>query len=538
MKPSNQPRQPRSKGPGKQNKNVNAKPQQAPPVKQQNQPAPRRTKKGKGYVPQGSRAQAIKSGQLILPVQDLVCGQGIVTTISVKVSPETQAVNALPYGLVSMAMSRQVSNPYAFYLAIYEDIVDIMKGGVGVRTSRLAYLNSILAAYAPKTVPFKLNTTFAFEFNTDALVQVPPAQYTLRSYTYYMWLPSNITIGQFKKQVPPGAVTDDDITSTYIEGLNLLAGKESQISIVRNVDLSTYYLKDCSAYARNSPYYGEGVAEVGSPYGSCECEVPYKSPLLGTLTTFNAQDPRSSRKLRLTSGDSCSNFAIGANRYFPTASYNSAIPPIYKFLDFNELAYMIAESIGQALTMSSATPTTANFNQLQGGIPISYYTFLLLLRQQIMWMFTDSQCLAQFLTFDSGLNDFEPFRDGSNCCGVKPAFPMLLPQIINENLKMLKMVVKSYHTDKYDSPRNKTVYIPVWGVFKNFGTVDPTFQSVEGISSIFRGPDVETPNLIDGVYLGNVLDLNNNAYLNGALASFNYFMTKLSPFFYSLESIG
>jgi len=340
------------------------------------------------------RAKAINRNLLATPVNALVLGQGVLKEIPVEVIVNANALASLPCALVTMALVNGGDDPFAFYRAMYSDVTSIIQGTASLVNSRLQYQNEIYGSLTPKTVPYKYPTELSYSYKP--FNSAPPDEfYDVRGKKFYMYVPLGGNLN-FELQGPPPVYSSEQMLSVYSDSISLLAGTKKHNQVIRNTNLSPEYLRDSSAFARNSPYYGQG-AYTGSPFGSVESEVPFKSNLLGCLTNFNPLTPRSSRNLRITSGDLCSNFGIGALDCFDTDKYQGAVPPIYKFLDINELAYIIANSLAQALTLIGNTGNSVTTLYLGTGFPFTWGTYLLMLRRQLMYMFSDSQALGQFI---------------------------------------------------------------------------------------------------------------------------------------------
>jgi len=296
----------------------------------------------------------------------------------------------------------------------------------------------------------------------------------------------------------------------------------------------------------NSPYYGQG-ATIAGPYGSVENEVPFKSKMLGTLQAYDNDTPRSSRVLHQTSGDSCSNYAIGALDCFPTLYYEGAAPPIYKFffLDLNELVVTLCYCLMTALTQQQKSETyNGNVQTFYGlGLQCTYTQFFIAVRQQVLWMFSDSQCLGQFLSFQQGgTGPFLPFVCGSNCYPQFPGEIMNIPVVINENLRSLMMCVKSYDTKKYENNRNHLSYIPVWGAFKNFEPLEDLgwFDQSGAFVNLFlpEADDPDTPNVFDGTTGSDVADFNNTPLISGIIQLWNNWVVSLGDMWGGTTAMG
>jgi len=280
-----------------------------------------------------------------------------------------------------------------------------------------------------------------------------------------------------------------------------------------------------------------------SPYSSTELEVAFKSPALGVLTMYNPLIARTSRVLNITTGDSCCNYAMGALKGFPLDYYNSALTPIFKFIDVTEivnaLLFSLANAMQQYFRQYSDDPDV--FNIVTAGFGCTYTQFFIMVLQQLKWMFSDSQCLAQFLCPQTSTGGFQSFLCGSNVFPKGPGEIMLLPTFLNENLRMLKMSEHPYYTKGFSNSRNKIKYIPVLGTFK--GYVPPTYFGPT-INGVFRpyfipeSDDPNTPNIFDGTSGNYVVDFNETPLMSNLCALWNAYVVPLTPMFGSVIRMG
>jgi hypothetical protein len=497
--------------------------------------APRRSGP-KGYT----RGQAIKNGSLISPIDTLECGQGVLTEIDIFTTINQNAVYGIPAGLVSLALSRGATDPYAVYTVIYNDVISLLNGSYGSTGSRLNFANHIYASLTPKTVPYR--TKGSVSYTITNLDNSPPGDLlAIRGKVYYMYNVGSTYTSGFLIQDPTGLYPPDEANTLYINAMTKLAGKLPHTRFERDVQLYPTYQKDVSAFQRCSSYYGVGEGP-GSPYVSVECEVPTLSPMLGVLEQFDNLTPRSSRLLTYASGDACSNYGIGALDCFPTAYYRGAVAPIYKFLDIGEvmsyLSFIMINALPQKFS-SLTDNTTQDLDFLLGGFTFSYSMFQLALRQQLLWMFADSQCLGQFLSPNTEVGSFFPLLCGSNCYPQRPTVIMKIPTLLNENLRMLKMKVRPYDTEKYNSSRNHITHIPVWGAFRNVVPIEYQYATPgEGLPLLYAPELPITPDLWDGSFGGNAADLNNDPQYALIITEWNEWIEAVSNVLGGVDSIG
>lgn len=485
------------------------------------------------------RKDAIAKNDLITPSKSLINAQGILTTIPVTVQYDVTSLLIQPVGLISLAFARGLrAFSYSAYKVILSDFLSVANGGNGTAPSRFNYQNIIYGSIVPKTIPFR--QVCGLKITPQTITVVPDPVIIVNGKSYYMY---NVdTVGpDWTIQVAPPSTTEEEDAANYGTLQSFLGGRQKHNKVVRNITLSPKYLKDGSAFCRVSPYYGIGGG-VGAPYCSTEFELPFFSNLLGTFTAFAPETPRVSRVFDKMSGDACSNYAIGVLDAFPTAYYRGAVPPIYKFLDLNELAAILAAFMAAARKMFTNNKNEIDDNNgfLNSSFSFTYQIFLLMLRQQVLWMFSDSQCLGQFQSFQTGTNSFRALLCGSNCGPQEPTVKMIIPKVLNENLKMLRMSINKYETKQYKSKRNHVTYIPVWGAFQTYSYIPEIFTNTSNVGvPLFKATQpLEGPDLWDGSWNGDVYDLNASQIITECVNEWNDWMQSLVSVIDGLEAIG
>jgi len=508
--------------------------QQQPKKKRRQGGAPRRG----GYSRRGTQVAA---NNKISTEKSLVVAQGVKQTITITSTFDSLSIQLIPCGLLSMAMSKGLLGvSYSVYKVITADYVSLMQSGNGSAPSRFRYLNDIYGSFVPKNIPFRNNGAIQLALTTFSFVPADNIGVN-GGLTYYMWVTT--TFGPWSIQTAPPSTSPEQDVANYLMYQTLLTGRAKHNSIERNIALTKKYLRDGSAFARNAPYYGIGGG-VGSPYGSIEFEVPFKSKFLGTFITYDPTTPRVSRVLDKTSGDACSNYGIGILDEFNTSYYQGAVPPIYKFLDIAEVAATLAMSMTTALTAYYSSILNQGLSSgltfLDNGFTFTYQVFLLMLRQQLLWVFSDSQCLGQFQSFEVGNNAFLAFLCGSNCCPQEPSTKLKIPSVLNENLKMLKKCIRPYKTKEYQSKRNHVTHIPIWGAYD--GAANPGFfynNSQGVVKSLFDTENVGPfPSIFDGVMGNMVIDLNTSSIITEAVTEWNDWVAAITNMFAGIDVIG
>jgi hypothetical protein len=452
---------------------------------------------------------------------------GVITTLQVDVSFDPLSFTAIPLGLISRGLTRGGLYPYAAFFVMYSDIVNIAGGGTGVAPSRLAYMNSILNSLSPKSVPFRKNYKIAYNIE-NLVTTVPSSNIPLDGgFVYYMYNPSNAMVGLWNVQAAPVVPTLESARAFYIDFLTRLASNCQHNRLTRDVNLTASYLYDTSAFARTAPYFGYGVG-VGGPFSSIENEVPFKNKYLGCLVRFDNTTPRASRFLVPSSGDSTCNWGLGSLDSFPEDLYCSAVTSIFKFIDVGEIVEVLTLYLKNLIEIRLVANPPQDPIELQKitdqFVPqnVSYTAFMIMIIQQLKWMFSDSQNLAQFLSPQSvGAGNFQAFLCGSNTFPADPQDIINVPVVFNENMKMLKFIVRPYLTDSYQVNKNAYPHVPVLGTWK---TWSPKLVNVSygGVDYPMFAPEyASNPSIFDGTLGGQAVDFNNSNIISVATGRWN-----------------
>jgi len=479
---------------------------------------------------------------LTTPVWALVKGNAVLDTINVDVNYDPVSFYSIPLAFVTLGLINGGKDPYAAYKQFYSDIQSIATGGPGTAPARLSFYNDILGVLAPKVVP--MGTTGVISYN---VVPGPPVASPSNSitfsggYEYYMLIPSNNVVSGWSTQQDGPSYTPEQISQTYLNYCEILSQKQGHLRLLRNVQLTEAYLKDISAFLRNSPYFGEGAGQVGGPFSSVEGEVPFRSKYFGVLIPFQPTMPRSSRLLDYTTGDPLSNFGLGLWNDFPTNYYQGAVTPTYKFLDLDEVLNTMMQIWQEAViqyindNLTSVTDTVAF---LVAGMGVPWSTFRIMLRQQILWIAAKSQGVAQTMSPETSTGGFQPFICSSNTYPANPIIQLQLPGCLVENIRMLNICNWPYITKNYTNARNRQIIIPVWGAFKNTVATNITVETTEGAFNMFQPEPSSSPNIFDGTYGSNVADFNNTTMLQEAAATWNFFMTTCNKYILGSTQLG
>jgi len=176
---------------------------------------------------------------------------------------------------------------------------------------------------------------------------------------------------------------------------------------------------------------------------------------------------------------------------------------------------------------------------LSVGMGVTYTQFILMLRQQLLFAcFADSQSLAQFLTFNTGTENFIAFLCGSNCCAKEPETRLKVTNVFNENMKSLMMTIYPYLTNDFNNKNNHITYIPVLGMFQDYEI--PVFTyTVNGVQiPLFNAETSPIPNIWDGTMGNNVVDFNQGPMISGVTVAWNNFMEATTNMYSGITTLG
>lgn len=511
----------------------------------QNNKSNNKSKKSKKRV---KKPQVVTSPKKTAPKLDLrplanhakTLAAGARANIMIIPNIDEQAIQAAPESLVTMALTRGWIQPnsvpiYWAYLALLGDLIAIINNRLSPLPARLEYLNGILASLCPKSVPFK-TSTLDYSWKISTISDSPSI--TNRGYEFYMYeRTGNINSAGWKLQEPPANATDENILNAAVANLfNLLARDEPGRHFIRGIDFLEDYAHDVSSYAAVSPYFGQGSSSSSSAVCSVENEVPFKSNILAVYTAYTPADGRVARNFNTGSGDSVAAYGLGMCPEFDYKCYATRFPPIYKFLDLDEVVYalqfwytnLVSLAISKSVSLISGPSYQTDLNFALEPFQFTAQQFRLAVRQCVLSMFANSAAITQNIRYSGAQNSFEPFRCGTNAYPPTLQTNLQIPSVLNENLRMLKMRGYDVGT-KYYNNKNKLYYIPVWGTFKS-ATAPNVFGSFwnESTSSTSYGPmfaapvQADDPRMVDGTdALNGCCDLNDSDYLSSIITEWN-----------------
>jgi len=486
--------------------------------------------------------------------------EGVRQNIMIVVDVVPKSIEGAPLSLMSRGYTRgwfrnTSSEMYWAYIALINDLTTIFAKQTTQLTGRASYLNEILHTYFPKDIPFKTGK-LSYAWEGLKAVDANPV-FVVRNYSFYMYdQTSSVNPAGWVIQVaPPSPGPGDDIYEVAAEIFSLLQGSNP---ITKYVDtgakavLTDKYSRDISGFASLSDYYGRGNSTASSASGTVEAEVRFVSPILANYAEYKKSAARVSRKIKLSSGDSTASYGLGYMKGMRLNTFNSAYPIIHKFIDIDEVVtllchYFVAavnQMINSSPNINSGSAINSDIKAACVQLNCTAQQFRLIVRQQIVSMFSDTQALFQFQNYSNAPNAFEPLRVGSNCYGPGDNTKMLIPTLLNENLRALLPSIYSVPT-KYYNDKNKQIVVPVWGVYPNVEAYNPmvTLLDEEGDTAyvpLFARPfNSDDPRMVDGVdSTGVVCDLNNSIYASYIVREWNDRISLLSSVGGSIAPIG
>jgi len=483
-----------------------------------------------------------------------ISGAGVRSNVMVITACNVVAVEAAWCSLITKVWTRGYNEnlatlgpAYWAYVAAVRDLVNVMTNQTTSVYSRLEYLNSVIAALAPKTIPYKVGTLDYGWTNGGSVLS--PNKIVIRGYSYYFYVLSSLSngAGWFIQNPPPVPPDDASALASLVKVYDLLANSDNAWTKYRSsIDLDKGdFGKDASAFVQVSPYYGNGNSVDSSGAAvSQDLEVPYKSLLVGVFCPYSIANGRVGNVFRRGSTDSTFLFGVPLNPEFEYINLFTCYAPCLCFIDVDEIVTICMHWMYSLIQQGIAGMTDviiANQPEVLASLEAFTFTaqtFRLFIGQCLKAYFADEVSCTQFMRYSDAAGSFEPLRCGSN--NYPPIFNngnIILPSPLVENLRMLK--AKGYRIPtKFENDKNKIFYYPVLGVYRN--SVTPTISTgtfFDGeaagtvTSPMFAPPDVLDPNIIDGTDgVGNCIDINSSPQINNLLAEWNSRVGVLSQY--------
>jgi hypothetical protein len=491
----------------------------------------RRKRRGKGGKTEEKKRidlnSLVKTGSQFAPDGERVID------VSVTICPSSLAT--WPLAIVSRAYSMNTTNPitiWGMYNAMYYDFIALASNQVDVVSTRIAYVNALIQLVRAKTVRGQL-LNVNYTFNNVSPGTAPVALIQVRNFNYYMYVNEGDDPGSsLNIQIPPPVVSLPQALEQYTNNLNFLQGQSigSMLKTQNINEASQVFARDPSAYASNSLYFATGSCPSGG-YASAENEVYGMSmPTTSVFTELGTNLERVARYFTLSAGDATSCFGLGFIPQFAMKNYSSRLPPIIKYINFDELWTIYANWFAQILVAASNVTGNVEFvnSYLANPVPLSYA--IIAFRQALVKYLAASQAATQFQGYTpDGVVYWEAFRVSSNTVG-KPMTPLLVPVLLQENVRGFEPKVYNYGKKTVTPERVSQTYLPCIGMFPTNDLVNPFIVDQEGNTNFVFGP-IPSPEVgtsyIDGRSNVNVYDFNSSC-INSAVVALNEIVAKLN----------
>lgn len=352
-----------------------------------------------------------------------------------------------------------IGSSYVFMQQIFSDITQSRRPVVDVLPSWLQVITNLLSPQSPS---FKVNTLKyvwgnEFQVSDDCAPLVTTAGVPA---TFVIGYPDPMSVSDYiQPMIPATPATDARQTCTSFSSILGLLQDQGKFD-TRTVPWSTEPRgrRDPSAFARVRRTLGCSQDNVGCAFGLAEIETPLLRSWIPANFCVYESDTRVSRSFRYKSADSSLLMNLPFIRGYEMSDYNNNGPSVIKFIDYEEIYCWVIEWIKYALQQ---VVSTFIMSTRVGQIPLSSNTFRVVLRQAVLQILTD-QAAVQFLaprsTTDAFDNVFTPFLVHTGTYSSSQFAQLRLPQILVENLRMLKSRV-------YTRPgvKSKVSYLPVLG---------------------------------------------------------------------------
>lgn len=393
-------------------------------------------------------------------------------------------------------------------------------GGSPSLSSRPKIIHDMIAALKPKAIPWHKTGKMSYGWR-----EVDNGTFNFTQYAagWATWR-QTFVLGDTEVYNSPAQVSsspgNEQFYSKLLETIDGISNLQTKMT--KTVQLGDWSPLDSSvsAFAKVYPYVGSSPSEAGGYYNSAELEVDIRHPMLSHFSNYEVPDQRVSTKLTNNSGGSSVSIGLPLSdlwQFF--GSYGNKVPPVFKFVDFNEtvytLVYWLIEMIKQAAATGDASWTPFVF---------SFQDFKILVRQALLAGIFKHQYMTQFITpveYTTVQNNFLPFMIMGHCYGAPQFSDMFVPLLLRENLSAFKPYAKDIKGEG-GSKINVATYFPVLGFYS--ADTDPEFTvplpSEGGIINVpifaSASESDQTPiNLIDCTQGGNnatYINVNNSYY--------------------------
>jgi len=507
-------------------------------------------KRGKGVAPKGK--PAVGGLDVTDPKQNVTLvtkSQYISTSLSITVSADNATVSSGILAVASWLLQKgflgqaagdesneidpgtELLEGLQYYLSALQSAA---LGTVQNITRVPKFLNVLLEAFRPKSVPFKAGSV-NYSWATVLNLNLNPTY----SNSYGSWVfgtPDNTLVAYNAAIIVAVANTPSETAWNY---LTKFFDQENTLTKMVDVGTPEITTKDSSVFARQYVYNGIGSTTVGGTYTDIENEVPIRCPILAKFVAYGAENLRAARDLRPSSGDSLSPFGLPLLPEFNYAEYKNKYTDVFKFIDIYEVVTWLAEWAAGIRTKYYATADAQGSNDLY-FLPFSFtlQDFVIIVRQALMSVF-DTQHVVQFLQprqFASA-NGFVPLVAHCGTYGNSAYNNMLMPEFLVENLNSLKM-----HTFKpevkFKNDRNVYRFIPVLGYYVE--DTLPTFQYINFDSvttDLFAATAQSAIRINDGGLSADFIDFN-SMYYRQVMDDWNFYVDSSQQYTSPVRAIG
>jgi hypothetical protein len=455
------------------------------------------------------------------------------TLLNIVVMPDTDAFSfwilgtasyLLQKGIFTKIASNQTLPTPANTLAaglgfILQGLGVIASGGQSPFKKVPAYINYLAEAIKPKVVPFQ-TASISYSYGLgdyfagfNGVMQINGNNWVFGDV---------LDTGNYDNLIEPISLPAFD-EQLWNELISTITNEALPLTALKTENTFEASSKDSSAFARNYSYNGIGDSAAGSWYGDCENEANFKQPMLAKFAIYNETQLRVSRSFYPSAGDSNFTMTLPLSNLFEYRDYKSKFPPMFKMIDFDEIfAYVCSWMVtlfAQFAKFDQYPEGTPGSSDYRTSLPFTQQDFRIVLRQALMVLFSESQNAAQFMQpaiFATPNNGFQPFYAHCGTYGLPVFGTILLPQLIVDNLRCLKM--RKFYPQGVTNKSNSVYYVPVLGRFimdsVNGYTIPTSNNGNPPLFTIPTGPDVQTViSLQDGAGpIGSYNNLNGSYY--------------------------
>jgi len=410
------------------------------------------------------------------------------------------------------------------------------------------WLDVLGCALVQTEVPFvqgKLSYSFLTSLNFPAsLTSNVPA---LGDYEFYLWKNDILAgvLNGYTIQTAPGAYDEQLGQMAY----NLLVKFTSNLDVFpgwKGVDqLTSWTLKDVSAFAVSFLQLGQSTNNVGSPLVEIDFEVPINAPIFSVFADYAANSfGRYFRHARPYAGDA--NFlGYTLTHSVIKREIKTKIIPKFKQVDFYEYMEVFSLYLGKALQLANANSTQNNTTGAPLIWPLTWQDTAILLRQAIGHCWSPEILAGQFMAIDSAQAtvQFTPFLWGTNCCPSKTVNSLVLPIVFLEGIRSLQGVSGDvdYTVGGKTKKGGRFVIMPVLGVYSfDVPSTVYEYEYAEGlftpVYTVMAQTDID---LVDGYApVGTSVVNLNSGQLALNLVIWNNFMNTIKANSCAFEALG